>query len=370
MLLLAGFDNSHDNSYARVLAVLSLSYLIRHADPLADTGKSMPLGAKPENRRSCRPRGGLAAVVACLRVRIRLACCGALLLACGCTKPLFPSLAVNAAATTSPAASPVNKPVTTGEPIAVEHNPTNSTQSSTTTSLYRPGIVVTVITFDVLRVRVPQGLLSESGKIWNHVDPGFLPAPTISVLHRNGLKVARGQADAWPPIKAILDTEPRVETAQSRLTVNNGLPLMLDLAPMPRDQLLFVYRRDGSLAGAPWRSSRNLLRLDYGISPTNSQALLLDVVPAIRPDSPAADAPRGAELWNPTATLADRTLAIRDLTFRVELAPNQFLAIGPSTATRELPYVMGSLLLCEENAGDKFESIYFITPTVTRSGSP
>ncbi|MCL2330136.1 MAG: hypothetical protein FWC56_02415, partial [Phycisphaerae bacterium] len=198
------------------------------------------------------------------------------------------------------------------------------------------------------------------------VDTNFLPAETISVLHRNGLRVARGSTDAWPPIKAIFETEPRAEVAQDRATLNDGLPLMLDLAPLPRDQLLFVYRRDGSLAGAQWRSSRNLFRIVYGISPDRSDSLLLEVMPAIRLDSPAANRPRGAELWDRRSPLPDNSLTIQDLAFRAELSPGQFLVIGPSAATLELPYVMGSLVLCEERGGTKYETIYFVTPTLIR----
>lgn len=292
-----------------------------------------------------------------------MACCSIWFMIGGCNPPLFTfrNGLITPAASAPSAESGHDTSVNTG-------NTATSTSMQDRSSPLRPAIVVTTVTFDVLRVRVPQGFLSQSGKIWNHVDTSFLPDTTVNVLHRNGLRVARGEAHAWPPIKAILETEANVETAQSQLSVSNGFPLLLDVDPAPRDQLLFVYRRDGSMAGAPWPASRNLLRIDYGISPTNSQALLFDVVPAIRPDSPAAYAPRGAERWNLSSVLADRTMTIRDLAFRAELAPEQFLAIGPSTATRDLPYVIGSLLLCEEKAGEKFESIYFITPTVTRSG--
>ena len=291
-------------------------------------------------------------------------------------KPLFPALAaqwgLTATAPASQPSEPGNKARSSFGPVrqcprtpAAKLTPTDPTSAVRNT---HPTALVTTVTFDILRVRVPQGLLSKSGKVWNHVETGFLPANMTTVLHRNGLRIARGSVDAWPPIKAIFDTEPRVETSQNRLTLNNGLPLVLELDPLPRDQLLFVYRRDGSLAGAPWRSSRNLLRIDYGVSPNRVEALLLEVVPAIRLDSLAANKPRAADLWDRDAALADHSLAIKDLAFRVELAPAQFLAIGPSSATLELPYVMGSLLLCEDKGGEKFESMYFITPTATRNG--
>lgn len=232
----------------------------------------------------------------------------------------------------------------------------------------RAGVVVTTFTFDVLQVRVPQGLFSESGKLWNHLDAGFLPAEDTALLHRNGLRVARAEAEAWPPIRAILETEPRVETAQTRLTMSNGLPLLLELDREPRDQILFLYRRDGTLAGAPWRGSTNILRIEYDIPPSDANAVLLEICPELRLDLPAAAVPRGGEQWSPHP-MPPRSRIIRELAFRVQLAPGQFVAIGPSSTTRELPYIMGALLLCEEQEGEMFESIYLITPTLSRTAN-
>lgn len=255
--------------------------------------------------------------------------------------------------------APAQKPQGTASPAGL---PADATQSA------HPTVIVTHITFDVLRVRVPAGLLSESGKVWNHVDTGFLPAETVKHLHRNGLRAARGDADAWPPIRAILETAPGVESSQSSLQMSNGLPFLLEL-DRPRDQILFLYRRDGTLAGAPWRATTNLLRIEYGIAPTDADALLMEIMPELRLDSPAAQTLHGAERWDHNAPVSDRTLVVRDLAFRVELGPGQFLALGPSSVTGKLPYVMGSLLLCEEMDGDKFESMYFLTPTISRTGA-
>ncbi len=261
-----------------------------------------------------------------------------------------------------PASAPANTPPSAS---GGSTDSGDSTSGSTRVAL-QPSFLVTHITFDVVRVRVPNGLLSSSGKIWNHLDTEFLPAETLKLLHQNGIKPARGMQESWPPIKAILETERRVESSQNNLTVSNGLPLLLEL-DRPKDQILFVYRRDGTLAGAPWKTSTNLLRVEYGMSPRRADGMLFEVMPELRPDSDAAHEPRGIERWNP-APPGDRSLVLRDLAFRVELAPGQFIAIGPSPVIRELPFVVGSLMLSEEREGEKFESMYFLTPTVTRTG--
>lgn len=280
-----------------------------------------------------------------------------------CNRTLLPARPSEAGtATTQPSAVPP-------EPAPVDQAPATPAKSSPAgADLPRASYLVTTITFDVLRVRVPQGLFSGSGKIWNHLDTDFLPAETARLLHRNGLRPGRGSLESWPPIKAILETESRVENSQSSLAITNGLPFLLELG-YPRDQLVFVFRRDGTLAGAPWRTCTNLLRVEYGLSPQRPDAMLLEVMPELRPDSAAAQEPRGAERWNLAAPAPGNSLALRELAFRVEATPGQFIAIGPSPVVRELPYVVGTLMLCEERDGQKFESMYFLTPKATRTGA-
>ena len=48
------------------------------------------------------------------------------------------------------------------------------------------------------------------------------------LLQRNGLRVASGKSDSWPTIESILNQQPKVETSQSSLMINNGLPFILE----------------------------------------------------------------------------------------------------------------------------------------------
>lgn len=273
----------------------------------------------------------------------------------GCDQPLWTfDPALNASPTTAPAAATQDEQIapaaaSSGQPDAV------------------PTYIITTVTFDVLRTRVPAGVFSQSPKIWNHLQEEVLPAETVQALHRNGLRVARGQVDSWPPIKALLETQERVETSQTQLSASNGLPLLVELDAQPRDQLLFLYRRDGTLAGAPWPGSTNLLRVEYGVDPNQPDALLVEIMPQLRLDPSVHSGPRGAERWSPTP-FEPPTLILRDLAFRMQVGPGQFVAIGPSVVTRELPYVIGSLMLCDEVGSEKMESMYFVTPRVSRVG--
>lgn len=239
----------------------------------------------------------------------------------------------------------------------------------TPSPLQQEPVIITHVTFDVLRARVPRGFFSESGKVWNHLDEEVIPADRAASLNRNGFRVARGHVDAWPPIKALLETQPHVQTSRSRLTMNNGLPLLLELDQAPRDQTAFMYRPDGTLVGARWPGSSNLIRIEYGIAPTKANTVIVEVMPQIRQDGFGPEHPLIAGRTTAGAGPPQPpSLVLRQLAFQMEMDRDQFLAIGPSATTTELPYSIGSLLLCDEDVNGRFESMYFITPRVSRSG--
>jgi len=231
----------------------------------------------------------------------------------------------------------------------------------------RRPVIPLQISFDVLRARAASGVFSESGKIWNHLDEEAIPADTAVILQRNGLRVARGKEDSWPPIKALLEDEEHVETSTNHVAVNNGLPLMVELDRWPRDQVLFLFRPDGSLGGASFPESTNLLRIEYDISlDRRPGALEVNVMPEIRlPPTPPRF--RFGESGFVQGRRQQPTRVLRELAFAMEVGPDEFFVVGPGPRM-ERGHLAGSLLLCEEIEGRRFESIYFITPRVTGTG--
>jgi hypothetical protein len=234
----------------------------------------------------------------------------------------------------------------------------------------RPTLILQ-ISFDVVRARVPRGFFSQSEKIWNHLNEGAIASDAAVLLQRNGMRVARGDANSWPPIKALLEQQGQVETSQNRMVLNNGLPLVVEPDPRTRDQTVFLFRPDGSLGGASFPQSTNGLLIEYALTGANLDRIRVSVIPQIR-------LPRQAPRLNPDTPgfieqpLLPPTRVLRELAFATEVGPEQFVAIGPSRLI-ENAHLMGSLLLCEESEGRRLESMYFITPrvlnTTQKSGS-
>ena len=221
------------------------------------------------------------------------------------------------------------------------------------------------ISFHVLRIWAKQGVFSQSNMVWNYLDEEVLTAEQSSHLRRNGLRVARGQVATWPAIKEMLDREITATCAQE-IIVAPPAPLEIEVSAEPRDQVLFIVRPDLRLKGGDFISSTNLLRIEYPIALDDWRSLELEVMPEIR--LPLFRRPRTltAEGWvyHP---LEQPGAVLRELAFRMKIAPGEFLLIGPSRQAHTGHYA-GSLLLCDETDEGRIESIYVITPRVERTG--
>jgi len=229
-----------------------------------------------------------------------------------------------------------------------------------------PKVLTLQVEFSVLRARVPEGVFSRSAKIWNHLDPEIIPAETSRLLARNGLRVARGHVDAWMPIKALLDSEKDVTSSQSRMRVSNGFPLMLELDSAPRDQTCFLFRSNGHLAGASYPQSVNSFRVEYTIPPTAPGEVVVDVMPEIRLTETRRPPPRTVEEFlGPRTEQVSRV--VRELAFKVQLGAEDFFVVGPSESVHS-GHLVGTLMLCEELEGRRYESMYFVTPRVMSTG--
>lgn len=230
-----------------------------------------------------------------------------------------------------------------------------------------PRPILLQVRFDVLRACVPVGEVSRSGKIWNHVDEDVVPADWAAHLRRNGIRVGRGTSSSWAPIRAILEAARGTRCQPESLITRGSGPLILQISARPRDQTLFLYRPDGGLVGATFAASTNVIRIEYGVPPTELDSVALSITPEVRQQDIDAGwrvTPHGV-IRNPT----EAARALRELAFDAIVPPDHFILIGPSPQVdRQL--LAGRALLVDTIDGQEFESLFFITPRVFRAGTP
>lgn len=220
------------------------------------------------------------------------------------------------------------------------------------------------ISFHVLRIWAKQGVFSQSNLVWNYLDEEALPAEVSSHLRRNGLRVAKGQVAIWPAIKDLLD-EQSTGTSAQEIIVAPPAPLEIEASMQPRDQVLFVVRPDRRLKGGDFVSSTNLLRVEYFMALDDWRSLELEVMPEIRLPLYRQARKLTAEGWvyHP---IEQPGIVLRELAFRVQMSPGEFLLIGPSRQA-EAGHYAGSLLLRDETEDGWTESIYVITLRVEQT---
>lgn len=223
-------------------------------------------------------------------------------------------------------------------------------------------VVLTQVEFVILRVRAPTGFFSRSGKIWNHLELEAVPASTAALLDLNGLRVARGRPDAWAPIDAMFQQQEGLYTSTSSMTMIGGVPLAVELDPTPRDQTLFIFRQDGTLAGVDVPGSTNFIRIEYGVPLERADNLMVEVMPEIR----LRETQPSLLVFGPAAPPTRPQRVLRELAFRMEIPPEHFFVVGPTPAAHN-GNLAGSLLLCEKVEGRLYESMYFVTPRLIRT---
>jgi len=218
---------------------------------------------------------------------------------------------------------------------------------------------------DVLRVEVPLGAISESYKIWDHLDEHAIGGERVVMLKQNGLRVGVGRPEAWEPIKTIIEgiTDRLIYHEPASL---NARALALEISTGPDDQTVFWFRRDGTMKGETFPGSRNLLQVLCAISEQDPATLALKVMPEIRRNQQKMEWSREGERVRRVPVHRGRTFY--ELAVEVDLPTGRFLAVGPGHEI-ELRSVIGRALLTREIDGKRYESIYFLTPQVIRSGS-
>lgn len=237
-------------------------------------------------------------------------------------------------------------------------------QSTPLSSLNVRPVVVQTINFNFLRVRATAGTFSKSEKLWNPVNEDSLPVDVQLLLRNNGLRVGVAKESSWPQIKAALEAE-KVEVSQDSQTLQNGIPLSIELNAQPRDQTLFLIRSDGTMPGAAFPQSTNALRIEYWIPPNDPKSVIVELIPEIRLQRPTGQDNLAMALGNPAVLPPSRPL--RELAARMRIGPDEFLVLGPSMVAQQ-PHLIGAMLLAEEIDGRKMESMCYITPKIITAG--
>ncbi len=214
------------------------------------------------------------------------------------------------------------------------------------------------LAFDVLRVDLPLGGVRDARKVWNHVDQLRVEADAGAQLARNGLRIGVATPDSWAAITTILDN-PVAETRKEQFLAEQGLPVTIQLGSISEGETIFSYGPDGRLAGKTFPVGDKLLTLDYEFRPQLGGCTDVRVGFEVRHD-------RGVMTWERHEGLIKQVPAYDRHTFEavgsaVTLKPGEILVIGSNEQAGN-EYLVGSRFLTALRAGERVETLLFITP--------
>ena len=207
------------------------------------------------------------------------------------------------------------------------------------------------------KFQVPYGAISQNELFWKWVDENALDAATYELLRTNGLRIGRGRVADWQHFREILIDRDgtRVDTTTFvALSGNNDTTINLT-DEMP-EQLLFVINEHG-VRGRMYDLCQDRLSFAFAWARHKRQTVRLSLCPVVavqrrRFDYSLADRPPES------AFMSEEHLY--DLHFAADIAPGEFLVIGPSPQSAD-PNRVGNRFLVHDGKTDRTEQLLILT---------
>lgn len=216
--------------------------------------------------------------------------------------------------------------------------------------------------FEVHRVELPIEHERRSLGLWKHLNESLGDPQLTALLARNGLRAGKGDRDAWPAMKAIIeDAGGRMGTY--RHVVDNGLSLLVNLDRTEGDESYFLHERGGSLKGGSLPGGTKRINIDYAAQDGDATRVILKLRPELQES-------RTRSRWveqdgNVTNVQDHEGITFDELAVVVKLGPGEFAVLG-SSEQADSGYLIGSRWLSSTLGMQKHETVLFIRPQLVR----
>ncbi|NOX59227.1 MAG: hypothetical protein GXP29_10265 [Planctomycetes bacterium] len=216
--------------------------------------------------------------------------------------------------------------------------------------------------FDVYRVELPIESGRQSLDLWKHLDESLGDPQLTALLARNGLRIGKGDRDAWPAMRVM------IERAGGRMgtyrhVVDNGLSLLVGLDQTAGGESYFVHGRGGSLRGGTFQAGTKRFLIDYETREDDSGGVLLKITPELWESRTRT---RYVESEGNVRTVEDHGgIVFEALAALVSLNAGEFVMIG-SSAQADSGYLIGSYWLTSMLSMKQHETVLFIRPQLVR----
>ena len=243
----------------------------------------------------------------------------------------------------------------------------------------QPKRAARMISFKVRTIMVPLGTVSRSQTLWRHVREVQVGAEKMTLLRKNGFRIAVGQRESWAPIEAILGNTPGLRLGAEQILEFSRTRMETELhANLGIKNLVVFYHtaHGGGLRGLRFPNCSLMFRVRNVIDRQFPDHVTIGVVPELRERAPRQRARNIAPHGWKFVDEYDGEL-IWDLAVQVRLAADEFLLIGPSEAVHGAASLIGRRFMVKQRLADvagqppvPVEFLFVLSPTIQLVGGP
>jgi len=211
-------------------------------------------------------------------------------------------------------------------------------------------------------VELPVGAASGSEQIWSRLQDAPLGSDSQMRLALNGVRLGLARQDNWPQLAKVLERLGGRDVPKfSVVRVRPGPPTPIVIRRCPRQQTIFTFRRDRTLAGADYQPADNLLAVHCALRPPDPRTVMMTVLPQVRSLRRKIKYVKEAEGYGLSRRAVRRSFD--SLMFRVRLTEKDLLIIGPGAESQRRSSV-GRHFFFRTSAGMEFETLLVLRPEI------
>jgi hypothetical protein len=227
-----------------------------------------------------------------------------------------------------------------------------------------PGPVRELFRIDVYQFTAALGSLGRNEDFWKRIDEQCVDVGTYDLLFKNGVRVGVAPMSEFGTIRKHIDADATCHTMSVTGTIARQVQLETrkDLV----EEIIFRFDQNNEPIGRTYDRCTNLLNLSFEPTPRKPGSVRVKLCPMVRSSRTELE----FSLLNEEREIQwVSPEAMYDLNLRVDIAPDMFLIIAPSSDA-DRPTSVGNAFLTQDGPTERLEQVIVLVPRPLNADDP
>jgi hypothetical protein len=227
-----------------------------------------------------------------------------------------------------------------------------------------PGPVHELFRIDVYQFTTPLGSLGRNEDFWKRIDEQCVDVGTYDLLFKNGLRVGVAPISEFDGIRKHIDADAKCHSISVTGTI--AKEIQLETKKDLIEENIFQFDQSNEPVGRTYEHCSNMLNLSFEPTPRKPGSIRVQLCPMVRSSRTHLE-----------FTLLNEEQEIQwvspevlyDLNLRVDIAPDTFFILAPSSDSDRLTSV-GHAFLTEDGGTQRMEQVIVLVPRPLNAADP